>query len=888
MTPNEVFALIVEGVFAIVFVGALVDFVRRRNPVSRDVALAFSPFVGLLLITVWRWALGPAPTPIALIFGLLFLAQPLIALHLVALIRPVPKAVQLSAVLALAASLVPVLVIRPAPAVLSFLTLGVFTGIQLVTASYLVLEARARRGPGGRRLAIAAASTVGLAIALLLMSGSALGGSEAGPVILTGALALALLSGIGYVVAFMPPAPIRRVWQAGATVRYQHDLLMRAGEPVETIWAGFADLAAETTAAPCAVLEDAADGTARVLASARLQGATLPERFASGGATVSQEPQDVPVAGLPADDPIRQLAEAVGARFVSVVDLTETGRRHRFLVVAGSHRTLFHESDLGLLSALGIQTGLLAERRAMLAEQEALTAQLANTVEALRAAARAKSDFLASMSHELRTPLSAILGFSDLMRQEPRDGESLTVPAEWVEHVHRGGEHLLALVNDVLDLSKVEAGRMELHLERIDLASAVTELVNGVRPLADRKDLALEADVPAMAVVADRGRLRQILYNLVSNAIKFTPAGGTVRIAATTTAEGYRLSVSDTGVGIAPEDLPQIFEEFRQVGDEDAREGGTGLGLALAQRLVGAHDGTIDVTSTVGQGTTFMVAMPRLGLEAPAPSTSPSPRSTTSGAPMDERDILVIEDDPSAIRLLREYLEPAGYTLRAAADGEQGLAMAREHRPIAVLLDVLVPRIDGWEVLRRLKADEVLKDVPVVMVTVVDEREVGLALGAVDYLVKPVQRKALLACLARIGLDAVAASGRPAIILTVDDEPAALDLIDGYLAGSGIDVVRAEDGRAAIEIARSRDVDLVICDLIMPGLDGFDVVAELKADTSTASIPILICTAHDLTAEQKTRLHGQILGIVAKGPSARDGLRGWLSRVRLEPGVLGV
>jgi CheY-like chemotaxis protein len=302
---------------------------------------------------------------------------------------------------------------------------------------------------------------------------------------------------------------------------------------------------------------------------------------------------------------------------------------------------------------------------------------------------------------------------------------------------------------------------------------------------------------------------------------------------------------------------------------------------------VGAHGGRIDVQSVLGEGTTFTVTMPRLAPAAAqiSPVASLQPLATDGSAAL--RDILVIEDDPSAIRLLREYLEPAGYALRCASDGEQGLAMAKEQRPVAVLLDVLVPRIDGWEVLRRLKAEPGLKDVPVVMVTVVDERDVGLALGAVDYLVKPLQRDALLACLARLGLDAASAYDRTATVLTVDDEPAALDLIDGYLAGTGIDVLRAEDGLAAIEIARARDVDLVICDLLMPGLDGFGVVAELKADTSTAAIPIIICTAHDLTAEQKSRLHGQILGIVSKGPTARDGLRGWLSRIQLEPGGAG-
>ncbi len=290
---------------------------------------------------------------------------------------------------------------------------------------------------------------------------------------------------------------------------------------------------------------------------------------------------------------------------MSVADVGQEGSAARTLVVASPFRSLFHESDLTLLSALGSQTSLVAERRAMQADQEALSARLAATVEALRAASHAKSDFLASMSHELRTPLSAILGFSDLMRNEPRDGENATVPADWIEHIHRGGQHLLSLVNDVLDLAKVEAGRMDLQLETFDLSLAVAELVNGTQPLADRKDLTVQTDVPSMTIVADRGRMRQILYNLVSNAIKFTPEGGTIRIRAEEQASGVRLSVADTGIGIAPEDLPTIFDEFHQVGRTVEREGGTGLGLALVQRLINAHGGRIEVDSTLGEGTTF-------------------------------------------------------------------------------------------------------------------------------------------------------------------------------------------------------------------------------------------------------------------------------------------
>jgi len=243
--------------------------------------------------------------------------------------------------------------------------------------------------------------------------------------------------------------------------------------------------------------------------------------------------------------------------------------------------------------------------------------------------------------------------------------------------------------------------------------------------------------------------------------------------------------------------------------------------------------------------------------------------------------VLVVEDDPSAVRLLRAYLEPEGYTVRVAADGEHGLEDARAEPPTAILLDVLLPGIDGWEVLRRLKADPVLRDIPVVIVTVVDEKDVGLALGAVDYIVKPIDRDALLASLDRTLTSKV--KMHTVRILAVDDEPAVLDALEGTLRPAGFEVIRADGGRTGVELARAERPDLVICDLVMPDLDGFGVVGELKSDPVTADIPIIILTGHDLSLADKRRLNGKILGIVSKGPAAQEGLRAWLVRADVSP-----
>ena len=883
MTTIALFGILVESLLGLVFLSAVVGFVRRRDPVSRDVALTFSPFVALLVTTLWRELLGPPPVIISVAGGILLLLQPVFALHLASLIRPVPRRVMVGAVALLVVTIAPALVVRPVPVALAIPPLLAFVAIEALAAAYLLIESRRRSGPGARRLEIAAASTAFFAAALLAVGGAALGPAFADAVTAV-TLILALFAAAGYLVAFLPPASIRRLWQAGATVRYQHELLRRSGDEVEAIWRGFTELAASVTGGATVVAIPLGDGRGSLVAPT---GFAVPNSAQRVGASDLAEladtaALDVRSGKLPAGSLRARLASWSSAELVSTISLERLGTTApSALVVLSGHHSLFHDSDLELLATLGAQTAVVAERRAVLAEQEGLATRLEATVEALLAASQAKSDFLASMSHELRTPLSAILGFSDLMRGEDQADGNVVVPLEWVEHIHRGGEHLLSLINDVLDLAKVEAGRLDLHAEPIELAPAVTELLNGVQPLAERKQLRLVSSIPAISVVADRGRLRQVLYNLLSNAIKFTPPGGEIRVEAEQGADAVRISVVDDGVGIAPEDQAAVFDEFSQVGEEAAREAGTGLGLALSRRLMEAHGGRIELESAVGRGSRFTIVFP-----TPASTIQiHAPRSavTTEASPFvhGTRQVLVIEDDPSAVRLLREYLEPAGYQLWAASDGEQGLALAREHQPAAIILDVLLPTIDGWEVLRRLKSDPALRDVPVVIVTVVDEREIGLALGAADYLVKPVQREALLSRLDHLSLGLSVGHkppGHVVRVLAVDDEPAALALVEAALAGQGYEVIPVLGGREAVARVRRGGIDLIICDLVMPDLDGFGVIAALKADEATAEIPIVICTARDLSIEDRARLQGDILGIVTKGIGARDGLRAWLTQ----------
>jgi signal transduction histidine kinase/DNA-binding response OmpR family regulator len=852
--------LAIELLFAIVFIASLLEYIRRRDILSRDLVLVFGAVAALFVVQFVSLVFGSTPPWLAAGAAALIFAQPLLTLRLAGRLRPIPRAVPIGTLVAYLVTGLPLVVLpRPIPLPFTLLAIGAFALTEFVAAGYLALEARRRVGEARIRLGLAAGATALFAGALLAAgAGSAIGG----PVGASLARLIALLAAIGYVIAFLPPRPLRRIWQGMAAYRYGSELLS-AGQEAHgagsgPIWARFTEAAREIAGAEAAAVVAFDGSTPRLLASVGL-GQDLAS--ALGPESEPGPDRDAAVA--------RRLGAHVGAPMSTVIPIPAPG--DRVLVLLTRYHSMFGSDDQSLIRLLAAQAIALADREELYAEQLRLA-------ERLYAASQAKSDFIASMSHELRTPLSAILGFSELMASEPEMGTGRVVPNEWIEHIHRGGQHLLELINDVLDLAKVEAGRLELERTDFDLGVLVAETIGGLRPLADRKNVTIATTVTASRFFGDRGRIRQVLYNLLSNAIKFTPDGGSVAVDATVGSAGISLSVADTGRGIAPEHLAAIFDEFKQVGDTSGKQQGTGLGLALARRLVEAHGGQLDVVSELGKGSTFTAVFPpgTGGEMDPAPAASPVddvPTTSASGI-----DILVIEDDPSAVQLLRTYLESDGYTVRVARDGPSGLAAARERQPAAIILDVLLPGADGWDVLREFKADAQLRDLPVVIVTVIDERGLGMALGAVDYFLKPVDRTALLDRLARYAFTTKVKTG-VVRVLAIDDDPGALDLIDAALRPEGFVVARAGGGREGIDRARSGAFDLIVCDLIMPDVDGFGVVTALKADPASRDTPILILTAHTLSDADKVRLNGQILGIVEKGEEGAAGLRRWLARL---------
>ncbi|HXJ84144.1 MAG TPA: response regulator [Candidatus Methylomirabilis sp.] len=492
----------------------------------------------------------------------------------------------------------------------------------------------------------------------------------------------------------------------------------------------------------------------------------------------------------------------------------------------------------------------------------------------LELAGRHKSQFLANMSHELRTPMNAIIGVSELLLEDARDLRRED-EIEPLTRILRAARHLLTLINDILDLSKIEAGKMELHIEPCAIATLVEDVAGTVRPLAEANGnrLAVECAADVGTIRVDATRVRQALLNLASNAVKFTERG-LVTIAAsrstTVTGEVVTLRVSDTGIGMTPEQMARLFQDFTQADASTTRKyGGTGLGLAISRRFCRLMGGDITVESAPGRGSTFTIHLPVAG-EAPAAGAPrrEAPAVTASGpgaTVLASRPVLVIDDDPTVRDLMARFLEREGFAAVTAASGVEGLARAREVHPVAITLDVLLPDLDGWTVLAALKGDPTLADIPVMVVTIVDEKQRGYALGAAEYMVKPIDRERLTRALRSL-------CGVGGHLLVIEDDDDTRAVMRQALAGDGWKVTEAENGRVALDrLARARP-DAIVLDLVMPELDGFEFLAEFRRHAEWRGIPVLVVTAADLSAADRQRLNGAVERVIQKGGDSRDDL----------------
>jgi len=479
-------------------------------------------------------------------------------------------------------------------------------------------------------------------------------------------------------------------------------------------------------------------------------------------------------------------------------------------------------------------------------------------------ATQMKSKFLASMSHELRTPLNAIVGFSDLLA-EGIPGELNGKQMRFVNHIKQGSAHLLQLINDILDLSKIEAGQLEIRCEDFQFKEALPEVLSTIRPLAMAKNIQvhqnLETDLP---VYADRVRFKQILYNLLSNAVKFTPKDGQITIDCIEKGNFLRISVTDTGIGIRPEDQQLVFEEFRQVeGSQNDTQQGTGLGLAITKRLVEQQGGTISLFSELGKGSRFTFTLPA-GLKATdTVQAGKLARAITVSAGREKPLILIADDEVSSRELLASYLEP-DYRIAMADSGPEAVAKAQQLLPDAITLDVLMPGGSGFETLVDLRRTPETANIPIIIVSIVDQTRVGFALGAADYLIKPIRKSVLLETVQK---HVPSPADDDQAILLVDDDPETLELLEETLRSAGYETQSVRSGQRALEVLSSKMVSAVLLDLLMPGMDGFQVIRHVRQEPTLKELPILVMTAKSLSRDELALLSQDTQALLQKNGS---------------------
>src|SRR5215475_14562751 len=561
----------------------------------------------------------------------------------------------------------------------------------------------------------------------------------------------------------------------------------------------------------------------------------------------------VQVADLKEAQPtaLQEIILRAGYRTLLVIPLLSRDKVMGALVVRRKAPGSFPAPVLDLLQTFAAQSVLAIQNARLFQEIEEKGRQLELT-------SRHKSQFLANMSHELRTPLNAIIGLTEIMvNNAPRFGTEKA--AEPLHRVHRAGTHLLGLINQVLDLTKIEAGKLEFSPETVNLAPLLEDIIGTARQLAEQNKnrLILDVEENLGQLTVDPMRLRQILLNLLSNAFKFTKQGEVkLRVKKIVDARNWiEIAVADTGIGMSPEQQSKLFNEFTQVDSSTVRQyGGTGLGLAIARKLARMMGGDVTVASEPGKGSVFTVRLPAVAHSQARSSAGSDGRLS---ATFDR--VLVIDDDVTARELIADHLKAEGFSVVTAAGGVEGLKLAKELRPTAITLDVMMPDLDGWSVLAALRQDPELAEIPVIMITIVDEHRRGIALGAAGYLTKPIDRERLHRLVSRFR-----APVPPTRVLLVEDDAVQRDRMRGWLEGPQWTVREAENGREALKRIQESKPDVILLDLMMPEMDGFAVVAALQKEPRWSDIPVIVITARDLDAKDRARLNSGVQSVLVK------------------------
>jgi signal transduction histidine kinase/DNA-binding response OmpR family regulator len=584
-----------------------------------------------------------------------------------------------------------------------------------------------------------------------------------------------------------------------------------------------------------------------------------PRRGSISGRT-AVEKRVVHVADIQADAEytFTEAAEKLEARTELGVPLLREGIPIGTFVLMRRVVQPFTDNQVELVTTFADQAVIAIENARLLNEIQDKSRQL-------EVASQYKSQFLANMSHELRTPLNSIIGYSEILQEDVTDLGEQSLVAD-LKKIESSGRHLLGLINDILDLSKIEAGRMDVYLEDVEIAPLLEEVRAIIVPMVEKNNNTIEFR-PAKnlgSMRTDRTKLKQSLLNILSNGSKFTQNGRLTLVAERAEADRsmVRFAISDTGIGMTEEQLGRLFQAFTQADASTTKKyGGTGLGLAITRNFCQLLGGDVTVVSKPGVGSTFTITLPDSPVAPPQakPEDAPPLAAESNGAPT----VLVVDDDPAARDLLSSNLKHAGYRPVHAASGEEALSLAHKLRPDAITLDVMMPKPDGWEVLNALKADAELRDIPVVMVTMLSDRGIGLSLGAVDVLTKPVDRARLTALINSLLC-------RDGPVLVVDDDPTARDMIRQTIEKMGLAAAEVVDGRRALSwLDVHPKPAMILLDLIMPDMDGFEVLDALAGRPDWRDIPVVVLTAKELTAAERDRLQRQVQKVIAKAGASR-------------------
>jgi signal transduction histidine kinase/DNA-binding response OmpR family regulator len=560
-----------------------------------------------------------------------------------------------------------------------------------------------------------------------------------------------------------------------------------------------------------------------------------------------------------------------GMRTIVVMPLIVQGELQGILELPSIKEKNFLSDDLEILSMVGNELAGGMSRRRLTDELRTKNLELESQTQKALEASDTLKKFLATFSHELRSPLNSIIGFSELISNQFNELPPESVQ-EFMLNINSSGKHLQQIINDILDLSKIEAGKLDLHIASYPVSYFREGVERVLSAAVKEKSIKLQFGFSPEfdEIVVDQTRFKQILINLVSNAIKFSHPGGTIDITSERVGNDLQFAVRDAGIGIRAEELQMLFKPFRQAasGREMSRQG-MGLGLAITKRLVELHGGSIWIDSEWEKGTTVTFKIPMI-IDATSEKILQAgmlldalQRENYTKDPNIKPLALIVEDSPQASELLKMYIESAGYRVEVAHNGDEAIDMAKRLHPNVITLDLMLPVKDGWQVLKELKRHPLCKQIPIIIVSIVDEKNLGFSLGAVDYFVKPVNKAELLQAIDRVHLLPRSDEKRSSV-LVIDDDRAATDLVQVILENEGYRVLKAFQGKDGVEIAAREHPDLIILDLIMPEMSGFNVAYQLKHIPATRGIPIIVLTSMEIDDEAQAQMGSYVTGIMSK------------------------